>query len=58
MGASSMLKIDFSVRNKDDPDYNRENPQKEIIVDGIRLDTFIDENYIENQLMLLRNYNF
>jgi FkbM family methyltransferase len=48
MGASSMLKIDFSVRNKDDPDYNRENPQKEIIVDGIRLDTFIDENYIEN----------
>ena len=48
MGASSMLKIDFSFRNKDDPDYNRENPQKEIIVDGIRLDTFIDENYIEN----------
>jgi FkbM family methyltransferase len=48
MGASSMLKIDFSVRNKDDPDYNIENPQKEIIVDGIRLDTFIDENYIEN----------
>jgi FkbM family methyltransferase len=44
MGASSMLKIDFSVRNKDDPDYNRENPQKEIVVDGIRLDTFIDEN--------------
>jgi FkbM family methyltransferase len=48
MGSSSMLKIDFSVRNKNDPDYNRENPQKEIIVDGIRLDTFIDENYIEN----------
>jgi FkbM family methyltransferase len=48
MGASSMLKIDFSLRNKDDPDYNRENPQKEIIVDGIRLDTFIDENCIEN----------
>ena len=48
MGSSSMLKIDFSVRNKDDLDYNRENPQKEIIVDGIRLDTFIDENYIEN----------
>ena len=44
MGASSMLKIDFSLRNNDDPDYNRENPQKEIIVDGIRLDTFIDKN--------------
>jgi len=48
MGSSSMLKIDFSFRNKDDPDYNRETPQKEIIVDGIRLDNFIDENYIEN----------
>ena len=48
MGASSMLKIDFSRRRKNDPDYNRENPQKEIIVDGIRLDNFIDENYIEN----------
>ena len=48
MGASSMLKIDFSNRNKNDPDYNIENPQKEIIVNGIRLDTFIDENYIEN----------
>jgi FkbM family methyltransferase len=48
MGASSMLKIDFSVRNNNDPDYNKENPQKEIIVDGIRLDTFIDKNNIEN----------
>ena len=48
MGASSMLKIDFSSRNKDDPDYNRENPQKEIIVNGIRLDTFINENNINN----------
>jgi len=48
MGASSMLKIDFSRRRKNDPDYNRENPQKEIIVDGIRLNNFIDENYIEN----------
>jgi FkbM family methyltransferase len=47
MGASSMLKIDFSCRNKNDPDYNRENPQKEITVEGIRLDTFIDENCIE-----------
>jgi FkbM family methyltransferase len=48
MGASSMLKIDFSLRDKNDDDYNKENPQKEIIVDGIRLDTFIDKNYIEN----------
>jgi len=48
MGSSSMLKIDFSLRNENDPDYNRENPQKEITVAGIRLDTFIDENYIEN----------
>jgi len=48
MGSSSMLKIDFSLRNKIDPDYNRENPQKEIIVNGIRLDTFIDENSIKN----------
>lgn len=48
MGASSILKIDFSLRDKNDPQYNLKNPQKEIIVDGIRLDTFIDENYIEN----------
>jgi FkbM family methyltransferase len=48
MGSSSMLKIDFSVRNKDDPDYNIENPQKEIVVDGTRLDTFVEGNSIEN----------
>jgi FkbM family methyltransferase len=47
MGSSSMLKIDFSMRNKDDPDYNRENPQKEIKVKGIRLDTFMSENDIK-----------
>jgi FkbM family methyltransferase len=46
MGSSSMFKIDFSKRNKNDPDYNRTNPQKEIIVPGIRLDTFISENNI------------
>ena len=40
MGSSSMLKIDFSTRNTSDPDYNKPNPQKEIEVDGIRLDTF------------------
>ena len=48
MGASSMLQINFSLRNKDDPDYNKPNPQKKIIVNGIRLDTFIDENQIKN----------
>lgn len=48
MGSSSMLKIDFALRNKNDPDYNLENPQKEIKVNGIRLDTFINENQIKN----------
>ncbi len=47
MGASSLLKIDFSLRNKDDPDYNLPNPQKKIIVDGVRLDTFMDTNNIK-----------
>lgn len=46
MGASSMLRIDFSVRNKSDPDYNLPNPQKKITVEGIRLDTFIIESQI------------
>ena len=48
MGASSMLKIDFSTRSKNDPDYNISNPQKEIKVNGIRLDTFITENQIKS----------
>ena len=48
MGASSMLKIDFSLRDKYDPDYNRPNPQKEITIDGIRLDTFLYNNNISN----------
>jgi len=42
MGSSSMLKIDFSTRNPNDPDYNRPNPQKEITVQATRLDTFVD----------------
>jgi FkbM family methyltransferase len=46
MGASSLLKIDFSMRNKDDPDYNMPNPQSETKVSGIRLDTFVIENNI------------
>jgi FkbM family methyltransferase len=48
MGASSLLEIDFSTRNKDDPDYNIPNPQKEIIVEGTRLDSFIGQNQITN----------
>jgi len=48
MGSSSMLKIDFSNRNTDDSDYNRPNPQKEIIVNGTRLDTFMEESHNEN----------
>jgi len=44
--ASSMFKIDFSKRDSSDPDYNRENPQKEITVKGQRLDSFMDENGI------------
>lgn len=43
MGASSMLKIDFNQRSTDDPDYGRMCPQKEIIVNGIRADTFMSK---------------
>ena len=46
MGSSSMLKIDFSKRNKNDPDYMRASPQKEIKVMGIRGDTFLTKNKI------------
>jgi FkbM family methyltransferase len=48
MGASSLLKIDFGTRNTNDPEYMRENPQKKTIVDGIRLDTFMNEKQIQN----------
>jgi FkbM family methyltransferase len=48
MGASSMLKIDFTKRNKWDPDYNRPNPQKEIVVPSTRLDTFLKNIKINN----------
>ena len=48
MGASSMLQIDFSLRNIDDPDYNKPNPQTQITVNGTRLDTFIESNHIHN----------
>jgi len=48
MGSSSLLKIDFSMRNKSDPDYNRANPQGKITVEGQRLDTFMTDNNILN----------
>lgn len=41
MGASSMLRIDFSLRAPTDPDFCRPNPQKEVRVEGVRLDTFL-----------------
>lgn len=52
IGASSLLKIDFRTRNKDDPSYGAPNPQKTISVVGTRLDTFIEENNISNVDML------
>ena len=48
MGSSSMLEIDFSMRNKNDPDYNRGKVQKEIEVNGIRIDTYMENNNIQN----------
>jgi len=48
IGASSMLKIDFSLRLNNDPDFNKPNPQKEIIVNGTRLDTFMKQNNISS----------
>ena len=48
MGASSMLEIDFSMRNKNDPDYNKGKVQKEIEVNGIRIDTYMENNNIQN----------
>lgn len=52
MGSSSMLQIDFSRRMLEDPDHNIPNPQKEIVVEGVRLDTFMDNNDI-NQVDLI-----
>jgi FkbM family methyltransferase len=40
VGASSMLKIDFTKRHTSDPDYGRPNPQVEVTVQGVRMDTF------------------
>ncbi len=46
IGASSLLELDFSNRSASDPDRNHEPIQKQIAVDGIRLETFIRENRI------------
>lgn len=48
MGASSMLEIDFSMRNKNDRDYNRGRVQKKIEVNGIRIDRYMENNNIQN----------
>lgn len=48
MGASSILEIDFSRRDPTDPDYSIGCVQKKITVDGIRLDTFMKDNNINN----------
>ena len=48
MGASSCLKIDFSNRSKCDADYNIPNPQNEIIVPCVRLDTILTRYRIDN----------
>ena len=48
MGSSSILEIDFSMRNKNDPDYNRGKVQKQIEVNGIRIDTYMENNNIQN----------
>ena len=47
MGASSMFKIDFSRRDPCDPDCQCPNPQTEIIVEGTRLDTYMEEYGID-----------
>ena len=52
MGASSLLKINFDNRDTKDPDYKRPSPQTEIVVDGIRLDTFMEQTQIDNVDML------
>ena len=51
-GASSMLKIDFTKRDPIDPDYMRGEVQTEIKVIGTRLDTFLENNTIQNIDML------
>ena len=45
-GASSIFEIDFSNRSKNDADYNRGSVQTIIEVDGIRLDTYMEDEKI------------
>lgn len=52
IGASSLLPLDFSKLPEDNIDYKRENPQKKIKVEGVRLDTFIKQEKI-NKVDLL-----
>ena len=47
MGSSSLLKVDFGKREPWDPDYMRENPQVDILVDSVRLDSFMVDSGIE-----------
>ena len=46
MGASSIFEIDFSKRSLTDPDYNRGHVQTIVEVDGIRLDTYMEDEKI------------
>jgi FkbM family methyltransferase len=48
IGASSLFELDFSNRSAADPDRNRGSIQKQITVEGIRLETFIRENKISS----------
>lgn len=53
IGASSIFEIDFITnRSKDDPDFGRTNVQKEVVVQGVRLDTWAVINKI-NKIDLL-----
>ena len=51
-GASSLFKLTFNGRNENDPDRHRHDVQKEVKVDGIRLDTFA-EQYKVDQIDLI-----
>ncbi len=53
MGSSSLLKIDFTTRDRNDPDYNRPNPQKEVTVPGTRLDTFIEQTGVTPDMLCM-----
>ena len=48
IGCSSLLQLDFSRRNDNDADYNRGNVQKDVEVDGIRLESYMENNDINS----------